>query len=352
MAKPKNSGISPYDSYINQVYRIVLLATPLVVLTTGVTYTIQKLLGYVDYVNTQMIVIYDLFCIISFLIGQVLSKCGIDEKGVVIPKMLLRSKIYLTLLALIQWQYVSYLNITKEMWGISFFFVICVSFFFDYVIVGITMAGITGSILVKWLIYRDVDNITMAYRMVIILFTMAGFLFLMYLVDSFLVRELEKNANYDTLTRLLNRRSLDGYLQRAYQDAKSGKEDFALVMIDIDNFKKVNDTYGHEFGDEVLKAVGNVLTRGTHKNDMIFRWGGEEFLLILYTNSINSINVADRIRKDIQADPIVGDKNSLYVTVTMGVSNYRDGITIKEMLEEADANLYKGKKSGKNKVVA
>ena len=157
----------------------------------------------------------------------------------------------------------------------------------------------------------------------------------------------------DTLTRLLNRKSMDGYMREFMDQAKGGKNPFCIVMVDVDDFKKVNDTYGHEAGDEVLKYVARTIQTGVKKTDRVFRWGGEEICILLKADKEQALQAAERIRKDISRDGVFykeGEK--LSVTVTMGICEYRDGHTIKSMMEEADGKLYLGKRRGKNRVVS
>lgn len=112
----------------------------------------------------------------------------------------------------------------------------------------------------------------------------------------------EQNANKQSLSALdayLNRRSMDNYLQEAYRQANTGKSSFCLLMADIDNFKQVNDTYGHDCGDEVLKYVAQTISTGVKKNDTVFRWGGEEICILLNTDEERAVAAAERILADI-----------------------------------------------------
>ena len=151
-------------------------------------------------------------------------------------------------------------------------------------------------------------------RVCCVIWTMTVMLIITYFGSKFLVEELEKYANYDTLTHLLNRRSMDNYLQEAYRQANTGRSSFCLLMADIDDFKKVNDTYGHDCGDEVLKYVAQ------------------------------TISAAERIRADIARDAVnYRNEANVSVTVTMGVAPYKDGMSIQDMMDDADAKLYWGK---------
>ena len=166
------------------------------------------------------------------------------------------------------------------------------------------------------------------------------------------MEELEKYVNYDTLTHLLTRRSMGNYLQAAHEHAETGKTTFCLMLMDIDDFKKVNDTYGHDCGDEVLRYVAGVVSTGVRKNDHVFRWGGEEILVLLNADEAKAVAAAERIRHDIEKDVVnYRDEVSVHVTVTIGISAYRGGTSIQDMMDDADAKLYYGKRHGKNQVV-
>ncbi len=220
--------------------------------------------------------------------------------------------------------------------------------------------GILVSTIISWFVKYDdlfVDSgqymmPDIILRVICISLTIATLLGLTWFGGRFLVEELEKYVNYDTLTHLLNRRSMDNYLQAAYRQAKTGKAVFCLMMMDIDDFKKVNDTYGHDCGDAVLRSVANTVSCGVKKNDNVFRWGGEEILILLNTDEEKAVAAAERIRKDIAKDPIgYRDEVDVSVTVTIGVSAYKNGASIQDLMDDADKKLYYGKHHGKNQVV-
>ncbi|MCM1496904.1 MAG: GGDEF domain-containing protein, partial [Clostridium sp.] len=154
-------------------------------------------------------------------------------------------------------------------------------------------------------------------------------------------------ANYDPLTHLSNRRSMNNHLKSAVEQG----ELFCLVMADIDNFKKVNDTYGHECGDEILIRVSDIISGNIREQDHVCRWGGEEMLLLLKADLDNSRKVAERICKEV-ADSVVKYKDTdVRVTLTLGIAEYELGETIRSAIGRADKNLYYGKNNGKNQVV-
>lgn len=158
-------------------------------------------------------------------------------------------------------------------------------------------------------------------------------------------------AHYDPLTHLMNRRSMNEYLENMLQQAVQEEDPFCLIMADIDDFKKVNDTYGHECGDIVLIAVSNIISACVRKNDCVCRWGGEEILILLQAEKEIAVQVAERICKDVAVTEITYKDKKVKVTLTMGVSVHQKGTDISQMIEEADQKLYKGKNNGKNQVV-
>lgn len=160
---------------------------------------------------------------------------------------------------------------------------------------------------------------------------------------------LEKLASTDPLTGLYNRRSMDVFLNQAVK-ADAG---FALIMCDIDNFKKVNDTYGHDFGDIVLKDVARITTQQVNTNGYVCRWGGEEILILISGSSIEKVKrISENIRRNVANHPFELNNKWIHCTLTLGVATYRDGDTIEDTISNADYNLYQGKRNGKNTVVA
>ena len=127
-----------------------------------------------------------------------------------------------------------------------------------------------------------------------------------------------------------------------------------LLMIDIDNFKKINDTYGHPAGDAILKDVGRCIMSSIRDDDMGFRYGGEEFAVILPVTDVAAGKaVANRMRKLIESYPFKADQHVLQVTVSIGVASWpASAETIREIITEADKALYEAKHGGKNRVVA
>lgn len=163
--------------------------------------------------------------------------------------------------------------------------------------------------------------------------------------------ELEVSANVDTLTGLRNRRSIEEYMTNAYDKARGEGVDFSVLMCDIDNFKHVNDTYGHECGDLVLKNIAKQISEALRPEDVVFRWGGEEILIMIAGGRFPAMKVAERCRQAVEGSEVVYKDIVVKVTITIGGACYYQGATPEALLGKADENLYKGKNNGKNQVV-
>lgn len=160
---------------------------------------------------------------------------------------------------------------------------------------------------------------------------------------------LDKLASTDPLTGLYNRRSMDIFLHQALKSASG----FTLIMSDIDDFKKINDTYGHDFGDIVLREIARITTHQVGSNGYVCRWGGEEILILINSPAKeHAEHIAENIRRNVAGHIFKLNNKWIHCTVTLGVSICREGDSIEETITNADHNLYHGKKNGKNRVVA
>jgi two-component system cell cycle response regulator len=167
---------------------------------------------------------------------------------------------------------------------------------------------------------------------------------------------LEALSNTDPLTGLANRRCLERRLTDEIARARRHGVALTAVALDIDHFKKVNDTHGHDMGDIVLRNVARAMAEGLRSNDLAARPGGEEFLLILpHTDLAGGIAMAERVRARLERLPHVGPGATLRVTASFGVScttSTRTVPTGEELLARADQALYDAKRSGRNRVTA
>ena len=155
----------------------------------------------------------------------------------------------------------------------------------------------------------------------------------------------------DPLTCLNNRRSFDQTLAYEFNLALRYKHFISLLMMDLDNFKNINDKCGHLFGDRVLKLTAETVTQCIRKSDSIFRYGGEEFIALLRNNKINGATLlAERIRKKVEGLKLTHNNNTISVTISIGVTVLHHQDSLSSFVERADKALYKAKKLGRNKV--
>jgi diguanylate cyclase (GGDEF)-like protein/PAS domain S-box-containing protein len=165
-------------------------------------------------------------------------------------------------------------------------------------------------------------------------------------------RELARLARHDPLTGLYNRRVLDELMIKEHKRSTRYKRGLAFAIADIDDFKRVNDTYGHDCGDQVLKYLTGIFLDSIRETDTVGRWGGEEFMFVFSETSCEGAEVvAERIRSAIANKPFVCGDISLKLSITIGFSYTHGDTSLQEIIKEADLALYRGKHSGKNRVV-
>ncbi len=167
-----------------------------------------------------------------------------------------------------------------------------------------------------------------------------------------LQEELAHMAMYDALTDILSRRALLEQAEVERQRTMRYKRDLSFLMIDIDHFKRVNDTYGHLIGDIVLREVAQCLKKQTRRSDFVGRYGGEEFLIILPETSLDkALILAEKLRKRVSELAVPAEGKVLKgTTISIGATEYEDDPTIEEFINRSDKWLYTAKKGGRNQV--
>ncbi len=164
--------------------------------------------------------------------------------------------------------------------------------------------------------------------------------------------KLEELAYTDTLTGLKNRRFFLEEAKRVIAEAERYGEPVSLMMLDIDFFKRINDEYGHDVGDEVLKKLAEVIRNNIRSSDIAARFGGEEFIILLpRTPADKAVIVAERIRQAFKRTKVLVDGKEVGTTVSIGIAEFKKGESIEELIKRADEALYEAKNTGKDKVV-
>ena len=170
------------------------------------------------------------------------------------------------------------------------------------------------------------------------------------------IQSLKREAMTDSLTGLSNRKAFDVELKQRAGDVMENGKALSLLIIDIDHFKQFNDTYGHQVGDQVLKLVSNALQSNVKPNEMVARFGGEEFTVILPGSKLREAEkIADKLREKIALKDIVNQvkqENMGRLSVSIGVAQLKAGESVSLFIERTDRALYKAKDLGRNKVVA
>ena len=161
--------------------------------------------------------------------------------------------------------------------------------------------------------------------------------------------KLQYQATHDNLTKLYNRQKLNDDFTKEILREERYHHGLSLIMLDIDNFKSINDTYGHDVGDDVLRSISDILIKSVRQTDIPSRWGGEEFMVLLPDTS-SPDNVAELIRSNIEKFEFKMVPKP--ITVSVGTAVFRDGVDTKDsIIKNVDIALYQAKNSGKNKVI-
>lgn len=230
----------------------------------------------------------------------------------------------------------------------------CVTLFFSYILSYILsqMLAPIAPLSPTWTRVFFIMNVVISFSIIIML----SYMFVWELLNKQKIltmqnEQLDELAHKDPLTHLLNRRSMNEKMTLRMEQLKLTGKRFTLVIGDIDDFKKVNDNYGHEAGDIVLITVSDIIRQNVGGGGIVCRWGGEEILMILNESLESATEVTDRIRKRIDENIVNHEGNQIHVSMTFGVAESIPGIKIEHLIQQADDRLYYGKKHGKNQVV-
>jgi diguanylate cyclase (GGDEF)-like protein len=166
-------------------------------------------------------------------------------------------------------------------------------------------------------------------------------------------RELELLSMTDPLTDIFNRRGLEKSIKELKSGNARDKRNFCVISLDLDHFKDINDTYGHDAGDLVLKSVARLISEGRRQSDICARIGGEEFVIVLPNiRNTEASMIAESLRAKLQNTKVIVGAGTVTVTASFGVASHKDSFDLEALLQRADKAMYRAKQSGRNKVCA
>ncbi len=174
----------------------------------------------------------------------------------------------------------------------------------------------------------------------------------MVLLTQRLLLKLKRASRRDSLTGLENRGAIDGTMQHLWAQASRGAESFAVLLIDVDHFKRINDAHGHAVGDQVLEHVAAVIAAQARQADSVGRYGGDEFIIVAPQSTLaGAAQAAERLRLAMEAEHIHARASNLRVTLSIGVAaSTSEDLAVSDMLARADQALYRAKAKGRNRV--
>jgi len=210
-----------------------------------------------------------------------------------------------------------------------------------------------------WKLYYIKDNMSIYFNTGLYTLFILFILWLLFKLKALMLdldqsnKELAHLASIDAMTELYNKRYFDKVSNNILKEAKLEKVAFSLFILDIDKFKSINDTYGHVVGDEVIIHISNLLKKSLRKEDIICRYGGEEFIVLLpHTILEDAVKIAEKIRSKIEVSQVEIEENVLSYRASFGVATfqYKKDTTMLEIINRADKALYRAKNNGRNRV--
>lgn len=347
------------DVYMSRMFKIIMYFVPLLALGAGINFTVLKAMGYYTSVSWPLLIVFDVTNILYCGLGVLFANVCEDKDKNLKPKIVYLGKLVISLVIIIQWNYISYMIPSRNFWAFFVLFIFVAVFFLDSKYVLHTVGIVVVSMVISWIVkpnellpVRDEFFVPEIILRCILIFFVCTLMFLMtFIVEKLLVKELEKIAEYDPLTLLRNRRTLNIYIDRAIEEYKKNNKQFCFLMADIDDFKIVNDTYGHPFGDVVLKNIGKIFILGMGEECRLFRYGGEEVCAIIPCEIDKAEEMAEKVRKEIELSVHTQDDISVQVTMSMGIVQFKKGMDKDSLIKISDGNLYYAKNHGKNKII-
>lgn len=344
--------------YLTKVFRIICVITPVTGLCSGIVFTLLWLSGHYTS-GFCSIFLFDCCCAAYPVFALFLYNTCIGKDGLILSSKVRLGKTVLSLLLFLQWNLISYLVPFRDFWAYSLLFILLTALFLDSKLVLINIIAHSFSMALS--VWFKGDQLlpfpantfvsAMVFRSTLIVLGFTIIYLIVRLVEYNLLPTIDQLSGYDVLTHALNRRLLSHYLCEAMEDYEQKGKEFSVVMFDLDDFKYVNDTYGHTCGDEVLAEFVRVISARIPAGDHVFRYGGEEFLVLFHCSSGPAAACCSDILERMKALSF-RFASDYRQSATAGVACYEKGMNIKDLIIRADQRLYAGKQKGKSCVVA
>ena len=351
-------SVTAQEFYQTRVIKLICAIAPAVALCAAVIFTTLTLTDRFE-MSALSLIFFDACCLAYLPVALYISDTAIGSDGIVIASKARFTKRLLTLLITLQWNLISYLAPFKEFWAYAFLFAAVAALFLDKEMLLANELLIFFSMLLSWLIRGDVllpaRSDTFATDVILRISAVAISFIILYvlvlLIDRILLTSLDRISDYDPLTHTLTRRKLQRAVEEALATYNRIWVPCCIAIFDIDDFKQINDTYGHITGDEVLKEFARILYANVQSRDVIFRYGGEEFLILFFCSSNFAEAACERILHEFRNYRFSFLPAGEHITCTAGISVSARNMTAEEFIELADKRLYIGKNSGKDRVV-
>ena len=322
-------GLSALDTYVNSIYSFAVILMSCAALCAAAVFTLGKIIGFCADINTAALVVFDICNFGYFVLAIIMVKFSRDEVGLLRKNHMALTNIFLAFITVFQWNYITYMFPFESFYGYAPFFLLVISSFFDYKLIAVVGIELGVSIGVSWVIlgekvlpaYDEWFYMNLCFRIALLLMSFITIFSISYFIKKQLISDLEMYTDCDALTGLLNRRMFASLSDEAVLHAATSDTPLSFCIFDIDNFKKVNDTFGHESGDIVLKFLADKIKNGVNKKSYVFRWGGEEFFVMLDCDGKTAVDTIEKIRLAVEESTITMlSGESIGITVTCGIS--------------------------------
>jgi diguanylate cyclase (GGDEF)-like protein len=363
---------SALDIYMIKAFRAMLVLLILSALGASLTILALKLLGVYTMAGWPPLLLFLATNVAYILAGRALNR-RILTKGLLNKKTLRNGKSVLVIAVAVQYNFLLYLVPSRDIWYLSFLFLLVTGLFLDFklsLIVASELAFFSVVSIFTWgdlllSVREDYAYTLLVVQVIAVAFFYGISLASIYLLNKFLVfasdrrvsvalEDLEstkETANTDPLTGLFNRRYADVFFNAILAEKEENAR-YCVALMDVDDFKKVNDVYGHSCGDQLLIFLADYVRGCLRKSDYVFRWGGEEFLIILKGVDLSdACSILEKLCMGLYETPVETEEAVLSVSVTIGAATL-DPANIAACVKACDDRLYYGKRNGKNRVIA